>query len=58
MLTTVLLFAAAVLAEPEIVDVSADPPVIRFIGPPARHLILVEGVTSDGQAVDLTRAAA
>ncbi len=55
--TALMLVATAVLAEPGIVDVKADPPVIRFAGRSARHRILVEGVGSEGQAVDLTRSA-
>jgi hypothetical protein len=54
--TAILLLGSLVMAEPGIVDVSANPTVIRFAGPSARQLILVEGTTSEGQAVDLTRS--
>lgn len=55
--TAISILASIMMAEPGIVDVSADPPVIRFVGPSARQLILVEGMTSDGRAVDRTRSA-
>src|SRR4051794_15194075 len=57
MLTALLLLAGAVRAEPGIVDVSTHPTSIRFDGTSARHLILVEGATADGQVVDLTGSA-
>src|SRR4051794_22581457 len=53
----IVLLAAPVPPEPGIIDVSAEPQVIRFAGPSARQLILVSGSTPEGQAVDLTRSA-
>jgi hypothetical protein len=55
--TALMLLATTVLAELGIVDVKADPPVIRFAGRSSRHQILVEGLGSLGHAVDLTRSA-
>ena len=53
----IVFLAAAVPPDSEIVNVSADPPAIRFDGLPSRRLILVEGTDSDARTVDLTRAA-
>ena len=55
--TALMILATSVLAESGIVAVKADPPVIRLEGRWARQRILVDGVGSEGQAVDLTRSA-
>src|SRR6516225_5325853 len=46
----------ALLAGSSVVDIAVDPAVIRLEGRSARRLILVEGTTSDGGSIDLTRS--
>jgi hypothetical protein len=44
------------LAGSSVVDIAVDPAMIRLEGDSARRLLLVEGTTSDGGSIDLTRS--
>jgi hypothetical protein len=58
LLTTVCLLltgAAPARADESVVEVIADPPGIRLVGPQAGFSLLVHGKTADGKLIDLTR---
>jgi hypothetical protein len=48
---------AAPSPSPTIVDMAADPAVIRLVGPNASYSLLVHGKTADGRLVDLSHVA-
>ena len=52
-----LVFACPTLAQETIESLGADPMVIRLAGPQASFSLLIDGKTSGGQLVDLTRDA-
>lgn len=52
-----LLYTSASHAAPAVVDLVADPPEVRLVGPMATWSLLVHGRTPDGRLVDLTGTA-
>lgn len=57
---TLLVLAACIgpaRAEEPVVEIVADPPTVRLVGPHAIYTLLVHGKTSAGKLVDLTRSA-
>ena len=56
-LGAVILLATITVQTDAIVAVATDPPSVRLEGPTDRRLLLVDGTTSAGQTVDLTRSA-
>jgi hypothetical protein len=56
-LLTIGLFTAYAGADETLVNIAADPPTVRLVGPQSGITLLVHGKTADGRLIDLTRAA-